>query len=136
MLSLLERFIGYMDQRKALVAVSIVVVLVLAIIVGTIFYLTKIFKSSNQPSTKVVTSSSQPAASGANAPSDNLPSTQPGQPQTSAVTTPPANPNLKTYNGNGFSLQYPKNWGLLSCSNSNNFEFDPYNSQNTQIACD
>lgn len=29
----------------------------------------------------------------------------------------------------GISMQYPAKWGLLTCSNSNNFEFDPTNSQ-------
>lgn len=31
----------------------------------------------------------------------------------------------KTFIGPGFTLDYPASWGLLTCSNSPNFEFDP-----------
>lgn len=29
--------------------------------------------------------------------------------------------------GSGFTLSYPENWGVLTCNNSPNFEFDPDN---------
>ena len=35
----------------------------------------------------------------------------------------------QTYRGRGFSLKYPEKWGLLTCSNSTNFEFDPANNR-------
>lgn len=35
--------------------------------------------------------------------------------------------NLDVHQGPGFSLFFPQNWGLLTCANSANFEFDPVN---------
>ena len=43
---------------------------------------------------------------------------------------PSANPGAASttlYKGNGFTLRYPKNWGILTCNNSDNFELDPTN---------
>lgn len=43
----------------------------------------------------------------------------------------------KTYSGSGFNLQYPKSWGLVTCNNSQNFEFDPTNAGDAPaITCD
>lgn len=38
--------------------------------------------------------------------------------------------NSKTFFGQGFSLQYPSSWGLLTCINSPNFEFNPQDKTN------
>jgi len=44
---------------------------------------------------------------------------------------------IKTYNGEGFSVRYPDNWGLLTCSNSKNFELDPTSPQDViGVVCD
>lgn len=45
----------------------------------------------------------------------------------SPVPTLSAGSTTKTYVGQGFSLRYPNSWGLLTCSNSSNFELDPTN---------
>jgi hypothetical protein len=42
----------------------------------------------------------------------------------------------KLYTGTGFSLRYPKTWGLLTCNNSANFELDPSSPTDTNISCD
>ncbi len=46
--------------------------------------------------------------------------------------------DFKPYASNlGFSLSYPKNWGLLTCANSYNFELDPTNGTDLpNIICD
>lgn len=48
------------------------------------------------------------------------------------INIPPSPPPLQTtvivskvYAGPGFILNYPANWGILTCRNSQNFEFDP-----------
>ncbi|KKS12789.1 hypothetical protein A2617_03105 [Candidatus Daviesbacteria bacterium RIFOXYD1_FULL_41_10] len=47
------------------------------------------------------------------------------------------NSSGKTYQGSNFTLTYPVNWGILTCNNSQNFEFDPVNSADTKGAsCD
>lgn len=59
-------------------------------------------------------------------------------PQTSSVspsTTPTPAANLKVYQGRGFSVRYPASWGLLTCNNSANFEFDPYGGEDQKINC-
>lgn len=35
--------------------------------------------------------------------------------------------NEQLFSGAGFTLTYPENWGVLTCVNSPNFEFDPIN---------
>lgn len=50
---------------------------------------------------------------------------------------PAAGALLKTYSGSGFSLRYPSKWGVLTCSNSQNFEFDPISGTDIKgVVCD
>lgn len=118
-----------MDQRRAIIAVAAVILLILVIIGGTIFYLARVFNSGKSTTTgHVVTSSNAPAANNGNTlGTESLPST-------SGSTPLPA--NYQIYQGQGFQLRYPKTWGLLTCTNSNNFEFDPYTGQNQKVGCD
>lgn len=101
-----------MDQRRVLTLAGILGVLILAIIIGTIVYLTHSFESTSTP--RVVTSnpSSIPVYS-------PLPSASALGRQTGV--------NTKVYTGGGFQIQYPTSWGLLTCNNSHNIEFDPTN---------
>lgn len=49
-------------------------------------------------------------------------------PDVIVVTPTPAQTTFiltKVFAGPGFNLSYPVTWGLLTCSNSQNFEFDP-----------
>lgn len=113
-----------MDQRKALILAGVLGVLIIAIIVGTIVYLSRNVQTNETSSQKVVTSSALP-----------IPSFSSGS-RSPQGSTPPANPNFKTYTGAGFQIQYPKTWGLLTCSNSANIEFDPESSTDQlKVAC-
>lgn len=43
----------------------------------------------------------------------------------------------KTYQGKNFTLSYPKTWSILTCANSQNFEFDPENNTDQNaVQCD
>lgn len=45
--------------------------------------------------------------------------------------------DFKTFIGQGFSLDYPSGWGILTCGNSANFELDPISGGDLKnIACD
>ena len=51
-------------------------------------------------------------------------------------STGAASSNDKIFKGIGFSLTFPNKWGLLTCGNSNNFEFDPNGGDMKDVACD
>jgi hypothetical protein len=132
-----------MDQRKAILVVSAVILLILLIVGGTIFYLARVF-NSNKSNAHVVTSSSSPVPVNQG---DQVPSLQPNgtgvpaptnRPQpTTAPANPPSNSSSgNVYTGANFTLRYPQNWGLLTCNNSQNIEFDPYNGAKSKVACD
>jgi hypothetical protein len=111
------------DKTRALIVTGAVLLIILALIIAAIFYLIRFIQgrtssTSQNQQTRQINFSPSPAASGI-----------PGQ-QTSGTTPNPGGTqvsgDVKNYNGNGFQLSYPKNWGLLTCSNSQNVEFDPY----------
>lgn len=116
-----------MDQRRIVVVATAVGFLILAIILGTIFYLSKNLNKSTTPN-KVVTSSPLPANSIPTASQIASPSPSAQATAGAASAAAPLVPGTKLYTGAGFSISYPQNWGLLTCSNSKNIEFDPYNS--------
>ncbi len=106
-----------MDERaKVLLITGSVLLILLAIISGTIFYFVKGFqnrKTGNQSNT--AKPSATAVAKSSLAPSPSL--------QTNGKM-----PGTKTYRGAGFQIFYPEKWGLLTCGNSLNFELDPTNS--------
>lgn len=101
-------------QRRAFVLVVLTVLVVLAVTVGTIVYLNKQFQKGN----RVVLESPHPQTS-------SLPT------GSSPATGSQLGVGVKTYTGTNFKLHYPQNWGLLTCSNSQNFELDPVNSSDS-----
>lgn len=112
-----------MDQRKSLIIAVLGLIVIVAIIVGTVVFLIRGVR--NRSNSNTVFPQPTPVAS-------QVPvfSTSPAPTTLPSATTPPStstNGSLKTYNGRGFTIQYPKGWGLLTCSNSANFELDPYN---------
>lgn len=117
-------------QKKTLIVTTIALLLVLVLVFGTIFYLVKFIQSrQKQTSTQ---STFQTSTSSAIPTFNNRESTGSGN-----INTTTNSSNFKIYNGEGFQLSYPKDWGLLTCSNSQNFEFDPANSTDQlKIACD
>lgn len=126
-----------MQDKRPLIITGLVLLLILVLIGAVIFYLVNFIRSRQTPeatsdlfpkSSASVSFSPTPSVSGL-----VYASTAPSASPTVSNNNPNANnPNLKTYIGAGFQVSYPKNWGLLTCSNSKSFEFDPYNS-NDQI---
>lgn len=117
-------YYGTMTDNRSLIASIIVILLILGIIGGAIYYLTQTFRgrvaSTPRPSPieQAVTTPGIPLAS----------FTPEVTNQPTPIVTPEATPQVTgVYNGEGFSLTHPKNWGLLTCNNSENFEFDPSN---------
>lgn len=112
-----------MDQKTRTIIIGGVVLLILAAVSGTIFYLSRISKVSDQTTS---TDNSLPQVQISPAPSS------------APRNTPGASANgLKTFVGPAFSIQYPQNWALLTCSNSQNIELDPYGGNNIQgVVCD
>ncbi|EKD91396.1 MAG: hypothetical protein ACD_30C00014G0006 [uncultured bacterium] len=112
------------DQRKTLIVTGAVVLIILALIISLIFFLTRFISSRRQsasPTPTVAPSGQTPGETASPAPGN---------------TSAPV-PNAKSYKGVGFELAYPNNWGLLTCNNSVNFEFDPEKSQDMlKVNCD
>lgn len=107
-----------MSQRSILVVLGTAIAVILAAVLGIAFYTGQIAKRGNRPTN---TSTNQASPS---------PTTEARLPVSSPTpATPPTqvSANSKAYTGPGFSLQYPKTWGVLKCNNSSNFEFDPTN---------
>lgn len=123
---------GRMDQRKSLIVTALVLIFIIAVIVGTIVFLVRGVRTKSASNTS--TSQSTVAPTFSPVPESNQ---QPLGGDTIQLATPTPAPagnnkggniptnNLKTYNGASFSVQYPSNWGILTCSNSQNIEFDP-----------
>ena len=107
-----------MDQRRALVIIGTIIVVLLAVVFGTAF----LSRNNRFTRNNAVRNSS---------PSPLLPT------QSTASPSPATDANLQIFTGDTFSLGYPQNWGLLTCNNSKHFEFDPATNQDQlNIACD
>ncbi len=135
------------QQQRSLVFTAAVGLIILAIIVGSIYYLVKFIqgrvastRQSPNPSIEELVESSASASVLANQiipnPQIQTP-TQQNQPQNqnqpAAVSNLPA--DKKVFNGGAFQFVYPKDWGILACDNSQNIELDPTNSADSKIAC-
>ena len=116
-------------QKKTLIVTTIALLLVLVLVFGTIFYLVKFIQSrQKQASTQTTFQTSTSSA---------IPTFNPLQVATGSAALNSADANSKTYNAAGIQISYPKTWGLLTCSNSENIEFDPYNkTDQLKVACD
>jgi hypothetical protein len=134
------------QQQRSLIFTAAVGLIILAIIVGSIYYLVKFIQgrvaSNNQaPQPSVTEIAEDFAAPGSTdqAPLINTatPSAQTQVPQTGGTQNRNAQaPDKKFYDGTEFQLTYPKNWGLLKCSNSKNVEFDTSGPADSDIVCD
>lgn len=114
---------------KRLVVLIIAAILVLSLIFGVIFSLYRLIRS--RQATPITNRSNQTFVTS--------PVPQTGNTQQSQNPTPPQTPpsNTKSYNLQGLQINFPKEWGLLTCRNSQNIEFDPANPQDQlNIACD
>ncbi len=133
------------EQRKSLFVTAIITLLILALIIGVIIYLVR-FIQGRQNANKItsnnttITRSAAPNSTIFNPSEAPVASANPSigfnYPPASAVPGLPAGDN-ELYSGNGFQVKYPKNWGLLTCNNSANFEFDPTsNVDQIGVVCD
>ena len=105
------------------VIIGIIVVIVILALIGTLFIFIPRFFQRN----RVTIVSPRPTAT------TFIASPLPG----SSPTLLPTTPGNQLYSGPGFTLSYPTGWGILTCSNSSNFEFDPLNNvDQTGVVCD
>lgn len=94
---------------------AVAILLLLALIIGAIYLIPRLF-----PQTPPVVPTPTPT------PIVIIPT--PTTPPGVVVVTPTPSPDqFDIYNGPGFTLPYPQSWGILTCNNSQNFEFDPNN---------
>jgi hypothetical protein len=107
-----------MEQRtKLLIGAGVIVVILL--IITAAFFISRGGKTNNSNSLNTLTTI---------------------QDDGTVVPTPTPviseNSTTKTYLTERFSFRYPKNWGLLTCSNSGSIELDPTNSADSiGVAC-
>lgn len=122
------------QQQRSLVFTAAVGLIILAIIVGSIYYLVKFIQSRVASSRQTPQASVETFAQASGAPAGG--SVRGSQisigdlPQTGSIPS-----DNKTYNGGNFQLAFSKNWGLLSCANSANLELDPLNSADNKAEC-
>lgn len=111
-----------MDQRNKVVIFGGIGLLTLAAVLVSLFYVLKSAK---------VSKITQPAEV------PNSLSRLPGiaATPTAAGSAAPTLSDGKIFKGQGFSLNFPNNWGLLTCGNSNNFEFDPKGGEMKDVVC-
>lgn len=112
-----------MDQRVRLLIFGLIALLILAGILVLIFYLGRNLVGKPAISDSA-TNNALMRLRGSVTPTPTIGGT--GELDGSANVTPITGGNTKLYQGRGFSLRYPANWGILTCNNSQNFEFDPY----------
>lgn len=122
------------QQQRSLFFTAAVGLIILAIIVGSIYYLVKFIQgrvaSSRQTQTSTQTTA-QPSGSPEEGAEDEQAFGISGDlPQTGSTAT-----DNKTYDSGTFQLSFSKNWGLLACTNSANLELDPINSADSKIEC-
>lgn len=115
----------FMDQRNKVIILGGVGLLILAVVLVSLFYFLKFSKNGITQSINIPNSLSRlPSAvitpSAASPVSPTITSTN--------SNVPVASSNVKTFQGQSFSLNYPNGWGILTCGNSQSIELDPYNS--------
>lgn len=138
------------QQQRSLVFTAAVGLIILAIIVGSIYYLVKFIQgrvaTSRQSPTPTVQEFAEGTPSGSiqddqiitisPAPQGQVPAQAQTQPQSQSQAAGNPGPDKKVYNAGDFQLVYPKNWGMLSCNNSKNVELDPSTQVDAKVACD
>lgn len=137
-----------MENKGSLIAAAIIVVVVLSVIFGTVYYLASTFNVNLNPLSRFTTQTSISAPDATLSPdSTTTPtaSTSPNTANPTATSVPQPLPETKggvqnnekiVFQGQGFKLELPKKWGILKCNNSANFELDPNNSENKTVNCD
>ncbi len=130
-----------MNDKRPLIVTGLVLLLILVLIGGVIFYLINFIRG--RQTTEQATRDIFPRSS-MNVVIEN-PSASP-QASPAVTTTPNQSPNVqsvgvsnrgnsKIITSQGFQLAVPQNWGTLTCLNSKNFELDPYNAADSTANC-
>ncbi len=126
------------QQQRSIIVTAAVGLIILAIIIGSIYYLVRFIQGRQRTAsiTNEATSSASitPSEEASVSNPSTVPQSQTNTNQNNTQGNPPA--NTKTYNDGDFQLTYSNSWGVLDCSNSSNVEFDPTNSQDSKPACD
>jgi hypothetical protein len=125
-----------MEQKKTLIVTGLIILIVLGLLFGGVYYLIRSIQSRQAASnTNIPVASTTPFATTPGALTQTSPSPR-GTNTTPGATTAPTNTNPNAYKGPGFEATIPNNWGVLTCTNSQNFELDPYNNAKQSVACD
>lgn len=111
-----------MDLLKRIIGI----VLIAAVLTVVIFGVVGFIKSKVSPKAASVTQTNTVSAT---------PSAQTNI-SVSPEPIPQTGESKKNVNSVGVNFSFPNNWGVLSCSNSSNFELDPSNSSDSRIVCD
>lgn len=116
------------SERRSLIATAIVGIIVLAIIIGSIYYLIQFIRGrqSGQSTVTNQTRTVKPTATSSATIAVNQASPTNNQPD--QRTQGNQSTDFKVFNEGDFQITYLKNWGLLTCNNSSNIELDPTNS--------
>lgn len=126
------------QQQRSLVFTAAVGLIILAIIVGSIYYLVKFVQSrvsssrQTQVQTEQIASGSATPANGSNQITQVFKTPTPVTQSNNRAQSP----DKKVYNAGDFQFTYPNTWGVVKCSNSQNIEFDPQNNTDSTIVCD
>lgn len=110
------------DQRRSLIATAVVTLFILGLIVALVLFLVRFVQNRQKTQTgSNITVKTTPS------PSAFPNSSNPNLNQSTSPATGGSNldQNSNLYSGGGFTFKYPKNWGLLTCNNSQNIELDP-----------
>lgn len=130
-----------MNDKRPLIVTGLVLLLIIALIGSVIFYLINFIRGrqANEQATRDIfprTSMNvvvvNPTASPSAIPAATA---APAQVAQQPVTGVSSDGTSKTINGSGFQLMVPKNWGVASCSNSQNLELDPYEGNDVTFGC-
>lgn len=124
-----------MEDRRSVIISAIIGILVLALIIGVIIYLIR-FITNRPPTNPTPTPRPSVTVRPSNQPTPTASQNPNPDPTVPGATTPPTT-DTKKYPGSGFEINYPANWGILTCNNSANFEFDPTNPADFKgVACE
>lgn len=128
-----------MNDKRPLIVTGLVLLLIIVLIGGVIFYLVNFFRSrqDNQQATQDIFphSSMNVVVVGPDGSPSPTPLASPVTGQANQNTVTGVNGNSKFINASGVGLSFPTNWGVLTCSNSKNFELDPYNNSDVTVSC-
>lgn len=122
------------DRARTLIITTLILLIIIGLIAGIIFYVTRLIKSRQSITNPTQTRGTISVATPTQTPA-RIQGSTPSPTQQPAAQVP-TSANTKVFKGQGFELFYPKNWGLLTCTNSQNFELDPENSTDQKVACD